>query len=278
MEPSAEWVTALPSPPLRSFIDRYIGYRLAGFAPGVHRGLASRHMTFIASIGPSIDVVAQTDQKQMPASYRCVLSGLQANSALISHNGHQEGVAIELTPLGSRSLFGMPARALWNASVELADVAGAAGHELWERLQGLDGWADRFVACDDVLTRLADTDIVVAPELRHAWSALLGSGGTASIGALAGGVGWSRQHFTRRFGDEFGLPPKLAARVVRLERARQMLQSTPSFVTIAQVAAACGYYDQAHLNRDFAELVGCSPTTWLAEDLPSFQDEDLARV
>jgi transcriptional regulator GlxA family with amidase domain len=111
-------------------------------------------------------------------------------------------------------------------------------------------------------------------ELRHVWQALVRSGGTAPIGTLAAGVGWSRQHLTRRFGDEFGLGPKLAARVIRFERARRMLQATPSFVTIAQVAAACGYYDQAHLNRDFAELAGCSPTAWLTGELPSFQDDD----
>lgn len=104
------------------------------------------------------------------------------------------------------------------------------------------------------------------------------SGGTVSINALAAEIGWSRQHLARRFGDEFGLGPKLAARVVRFERARRMLERTPSFVSIAQVAAACGYYDQAHLNRDFAELAGCSPTVWLAAELPSFQDDEAAGV
>jgi AraC-like DNA-binding protein len=278
VERRADWVTALPSVPLRSFIDRYIGYRMTGFPAGVHRGLPSRHMTFIVSVGPSIDVVAQTDPGQDPGSYRCVLSGLQASSALISHTGHQEGVAIELTPLGCRVLFGMPARALWNTSVECADVAGATGRELWERLQGIAGWAERFAACDEVLGRLARADVVAAPELRHAWQTLVGTGGTASISALAGSVGWSRQHLARRFGDEFGLGPKLAARVVRFERATQMLQATPSFVSTAQVAVACGYYDQAHLNRDFAELAGCTPTAWLAEELPSFQDDTAAGV
>jgi len=279
MEPRAEWVSATPSPRLAPFIDGYMGYRLSGFAPGAHRGLPSRHMTFIVSIGPSIDVVSQTDPRQAPARYDCVLGGLQASAAVISHCGYQEGVAIDLTPLGSRALFGMPARALWNTSVECADVTGAPGHELWERLQGLDHWQERFAACDEVLGRLLrDRDLAVAPELQGAWHALVRSGGAEPIGALAAQLGWSRQHLARRFRDEFGFGPKLAARVVRFERVRHMLQSTPSFVTIAQVAAACGYYDQAHLDRDFAELAGCSPTDWLAAELPSFQDDGATAV
>jgi AraC-like DNA-binding protein len=272
MDPVVESRVARPALALRAYIDRYVGYRMTAFPPGLHRGLPSRHMTFIASIGPAIDVVTQTDPRQAPASYGCVLSGLQASSAVISHTGHQEGVAIELTPLGSRALFGMPSRALWNTSVECADVAGSAGRELWDRLQELDAWDARFAACDDVLTRLVDTDVAVLSELRHAWARLVRTGGTTAIGDLARDVGWSRQHLARRFGDEFGLGPKLAARVVRFERARQMLQSTPPFVTVAQVAAVCGYYDQSHLDRDFAELAGCAPTTWLAEEVPKFQD------
>ena len=262
----------MPAAPLRPFIDRYVGYRLTGFAPGLHRGLPSRHMTLIVSIGPSIDVVAQTDRTQAPASYGCVVGGLQASPALISHSGHQEGVAIELTPLGSRTLFGMPARELWNTSLECADVTGTPGRELWERLQGTEDWGQRFAVCDQVLTRLVGGD-GVAGELRHAWQGLVRSGGTVPIRSLAEDVGWSRQHLARRFTGEFGLGPKLAARVVRFERARRMLQSTPSFVTIAQVAASCGYYDQAHLDRDFVELAGCSPTAWLADELPFVQDD-----
>ena len=125
MEERVEYLEAAPSPQLAPFIDGYVGYRLSGFAPGLHRGLPSRHMTFIVSIGPSIDVVTQTDPRQAGASYGCVVGGLQASAAVISHTGYQEGVAIKLTPLGSRALFGMPARALWNTSVECADVAGA---------------------------------------------------------------------------------------------------------------------------------------------------------
>ena len=278
MEPVSEWVTARPTPCLAPFIDGYVGYRLTGFPAAVHRGLPSSHLTFIVSIGPGIDVVAQPDRHHSPASYRWVVGGLQASAALISHDGHQEGIAIELTPLGSRALFGLPTRELWNTAVECADLVGSPGRELWERLQELTRWPDRFAACDDVLARLAEPETIVAPELERAWQAIVRSGGTAPVSALSSSVWWSRQHLARRFSDEFGCGPKLAARLVRFERARTMLQATPSFISIAQVAAACGYYDQAHLNRDFAELAGCSPRAWLAEELPSCQDNSAAGV
>ncbi|MGK8522261.1 helix-turn-helix domain-containing protein [Nocardia asteroides] len=271
MEPTTEVVTARPAPALAAFIDRYVGYRMSGFAAAVHRGLPSTHMTFILAIGPTIDVVEQTDPRRSPQNYRCVLSGLQASTALIAHNGHQEGVAVELTPLGCRTLFGLPAAALWDTSVEFSDVAGPVGMELWERLQYAPTWPERFAACDRVLSTLADPDRAVGPELSWAWRTVIGSGGGIAVGPLATQIGWSRQHLTRRFSREFGLSPKLAARITRFERARRMLAHTPSYITIAQVAATCGYYDQAHLDRDFADLAGTSPTSWLAEEVPSVQ-------
>ena len=75
--------------------------------------------------------------------------------------------------------------------------------------------------------------------------------------------------------DTDGLPPKVLARVLRFERARRLLQR-PDRPALADVAAVCGFYDQAHLNRDWRELAGCSPTTWLAEELPSVQDDGVA--
>ncbi|MFE3543651.1 helix-turn-helix domain-containing protein [Nocardia sp. NPDC059177] len=273
MEPTTEVVTAAPAPALAAFIDRYVGYRLAGFAPGLHRGLPSRHMTFIVAVGPTIDVVTQTDPHQAPGSYRCVLGGLQASPAMIAHTGFQEGVAIELTPLGSRALFGMPARELWDVSVECTDAQRVLGDQLADAVQSQRDWPARFAACDRALLAAVRTESHAGPELAWAWRTLVGTGGTCEITPLAERIGWSRQHLTRKFTAEFGASPKLAARIIRFERARRMIAATPSFVSIAQIAATCGYYDQAHLNRDFAELAGCSPITWLTEEeVPSVQD------
>jgi AraC-like DNA-binding protein len=267
-ERQTEWVVRSPAPVLADFVDRYVGYRLTGFPSGVHRGLPSRHMTLNVSIGHGIEIVGPTDPTQAPATYRSVVGGLQASPTLIAHGGETEGVAIELTPVGSRALLGMPARSLWNTTVELDALVGPAGTELWERLQRVDTWESRFEACDRLLSRLLGDDRV-EPALARAWRLLVATAGAVPVANLAQAVGWTRQHLTVRFVDEFGLAPKLAARVVRLERARRMMEAR---LSLAQVASSCGYYDQAHLTRDFVDLAGCPPGRLLADDLPSVQD------
>jgi len=264
------WLQRRPAPALRPLIDTYVGYRSEGLAAGIHRGLPSRYLTVIVSIGEPIDVAAQTDPRQAPDRYRFVASGLQA---LIASPAVQEGVAVELTPTGSRALLGMPAAELWDTSVEAADVLGPAAVELWERLQDAGGWADRFAACDDVFGRLvaATGSAVPVPAVAGAWELLVASGGRMGVADLARRVGWSRRHLGARFTSEFGLSPKLAARVVRFERATTMLRS-PRRPALAEVAAGCGYYDQPHLNRDFVDLAGCPPGEWVAAEHPSVQD------
>ena len=54
-----------------------------------------------------------------------------------------------------------------------------------------------------------------------------------------------------------GLRPKETARVVRFDRARRLLHAG---VRLGDVAADAGYFDQAHLNREFRALAGLSPT------------------
>jgi transcriptional regulator GlxA family with amidase domain len=77
------------------------------------------------------------------------------------------------------------------------------------------------------------------------------------VRVLASELGWSSRRLIDRFRDHVGLPPKAAARVIRFNRAVTALSS--GMPQIAQVAAACGYADQAHLARDVRALGGVTP-------------------
>ena len=61
---------------------------------------------------------------------------------------------------------------------------------------------------------------------------------------------------------------------MRFDRARRALQQRVAAgkpAALADLAASCGYYDQAHLAREFRDLAGCAPSAWLAEEFRNVQ-------
>ncbi|MEU6228751.1 AraC family transcriptional regulator [Streptomyces sp. NPDC047042] len=63
-------------------------------------------------------------------------------------------------------------------------------------------------------------------------------------------------HLVRAFSAAFGMPPHQYLTARRVERARRLLLDGQS---PGAVAAATGFYDQAHLTRHFRKLVGVPP-------------------
>ena len=131
---------------------------------------------------------------------------------------------------------------------------------------------------DEILLRRAGlswaADAAVAPEVSWAWRELLREGGAIRVSELAAGTGWSERHLTSRFRAEIGLAPKAAARVIRFDRARKLLVrklTAGGDYLLADLAADCGYFDQAHLAREFRALAGCPPSQWLAEEFRNVQ-------
>ena len=85
---------------------------------------------------------------------------------------------------------------------------------------------------------------------------LAAADGRLAIGPLAAEVGWSRRHLAARWRRDVGLGPKTVARVLRFEHALRLVREGRA---LADVAYACGYADQSHLNRDFRALAGATP-------------------
>jgi AraC-like DNA-binding protein len=272
LEPFVDGAIGVPAPALRAFVHRYTGYWIDGVGPGTHQGLPSHSLTMVLSLGPPVDLTVLPDPAQRPESFDALVGGLHAAPVTIAYEQSQRGVQVDVTPLGARALFGMPARELASRVVPLDALLGRRADSWLDRLRRASTWGERFAVLDDVLVRAVLDTALPSPEVTRAWDQLVATGGGIEVSALAADVGWSRRHLSERFQQEFGLSPKVAGRVVRFERARRRLQRAAR-PRLAEMAAACGYYDQAHLTREFRELAGMTPTAWLGEQLPSVQDE-----
>lgn len=80
------------------------------------------------------------------------------------------------------------------------------------------------------------------------------------IHELAGLVAFSKSHFSRAFKRSLGLSPMEYVVNRRVERAKVLMASTPERLT--EIALACGFADQSHLNRSFRRIAGVSPGVW----------------
>jgi len=77
---------------------------------------------------------------------------------------------------------------------------------------------------------------------------------------LAALVRLNPSHFGRAFRNSFGEPPHEYVIRRRVERAQGLMLSTNK--TLTDIAAECGFADQAHLTRLFRRLSGESPAAW----------------
>jgi AraC-like DNA-binding protein len=274
----AEALVHAPSPVLRPYVSRITAYHYAGFAAAVHMGLPSRNVTFVIAFDDPLLLSRLPDGQGGFHAFDACVGGFHTSPVEIHHDGNQHGMQLDVTPAGARALFGMPAAELASATVALDTLWGARAAELYDRLATAASWPARFAIAEHVLCRVIAeraAPVTLSADLEMAWARLARVDGQIDVAALAADVGWSRRHFSQRFSTEFGLGPKAIARVMRFERSRTMLLAAPSRrLRLVDIAAACGYADQAHMTRDWQALAGSSPTSWLAsEALPIVQDD-----
>lgn len=81
-----------------------------------------------------------------------------------------------------------------------------------------------------------------------------------SVESLAAMVGLSTSQFTTLFKEQVGVPPLRYQNNLRMARARELLDSTA--MTVAEVAAECGYSDPLYFSRQFSQVHQISPTRY----------------
>ena len=190
------------------------------------------------------------------------VGGVIDRPAFSENDGATTTLQVNLTPLDAAAVFGMPGAEFAGSIVEFSDVV-PAGHLLIEELAGLGDWPSRRALLDGWLRERIAVALPASPDIAWAWRRIVGSAGAVPIATLVQELGCSSRHLSARFGQDVGMTPKAFARMVRFERAVERLRASDEELGV--IAVDCGYYDQAHFNRDVRAFAGVAPGALLAE-------------
>jgi AraC-like DNA-binding protein len=266
---------------LPGFVSSVVGYSSDYLQPTLHRGLPSAHLTFVFSLADPVVTGETPDHARGRNPFRnlVIVGGLHTRPAFVVPDDHQRGVQVSVHPLAARALFGAPVRELTALVNDGPDVLGAEVERVRARMRDAPSWTARFAILQEYLRRRVDCRPPrherVRTELLEAWRWLAWHRGTGSLDGLADHVHLSPRQLRTLFVREVGVGPKQVSRLMRFTHARQRIAyavAEDRRPDLAGIAARSGYFDHAHLDRDFAHFAGTSPRGWIAEERRNIQD------
>lgn len=257
----------IPSPPLRRAIECFwtLDVGAAEVNPDPQRIAPDGCVEWIAHLDrPPREVRGDGSSRMQPQ--RFVVG--QRLTPVVLESGAMRCLGIRFHPAGAAALLRVPPRELAGRIAASDDVLPVLDRELRSRLDP-DAAPEQWVqVADDVLRTAGSTEPDALAEA--ASNAILRKHGLVSIDALANELGVHRRALERRFEKHVGLAPKQLARIARFQRIFQRTQAagaSTARVEWSDVALDCGYFDQAHLIRDFRELAGDTPAALFERDL-----------
>jgi AraC-like DNA-binding protein len=183
--------------------------------------------------------------------------GAMARFCDVSLRAGESVLGIRFHPGMAGVCFNGDIPALNDRTAPLEDALGSAAKSLTEVFRRRAETEDRVARLGERLVRSPRVS-----EVQQAIGTLVHERGRISVVDLAEVAGLGDRQLRRACCKHSGLAPKQLARILRFRHAVTRLQQGLADDG-AGLALDCGYYDQAHMIRDFRELAGTSPAKFL---------------
>ncbi len=256
-----------PLPALRPFVELIWASEPAPFPPAHRRSTAPHErvlptgaLHLVVRLGPApLRVFRSAEDGAGQSLVGALVGGARAAAYLKELSQPEPSVGALLQPGAASALLGVPAGPLSHSHTPLALLWGeAAAAELAERLAEVRDPAARLALFERLLLARLAPPRGIHPLVAEALAGLRRHG---AVGRVAREIGVSERHLGRLFGEAVGLAPRSWCRVRRFDRTLERLAAEPG-QPLAELAAAEGYADQAHLTREFRALAGLTPGAW----------------
>jgi len=222
------------------------------------------------------------------ASFRAaappLVVGMRTEYAVVETAGLQCMIGVVFRPGGARSLLDVSAEEFYNREVPLDLIWGDPAMRLRDPLREAETPSARFRVLEtgllDAMRRGAEKRLELHSAVQYALAVFQRAPHIRSVLDVTHDAGLSRRCFAQLFREQVGITPKLYCRLRRFQEVVQRIGSgAPTHrpqgslcavkqVDWADVAAAGGYCDEAHMANEFSAFSGISPGTWLAQERP----------
>lgn len=273
---------------LHAYVHGYLavdGYRAEAIR---ERHLPSTEVVLLINLGaPHRTLTTQT--KRWTTFDHAWVVGLHNTYYLTEAVGARRFMVVRFSPIGAHLFLRAPMDLIENQTVQLAQFDPKLARLLRTRLAALPNWETRFgvmesLVAERVIAVASETEVVLA-----AWNRLRDADGRIGLGLLASELQCSHRQLITQFRDSVGLLPKTIARLLRFNRAVQLVNRLGRDVIIepvsrpyievakaaspggeqirwAEMAADCGYFDQSHFIKEFQGFSGLTPVEFLHQD------------
>ena len=204
---------------------------------------------------PSVHVVYEGDEARVV--------GVVRGRFVRRLEGRGEVFGIKFHPGMFRAFSPEPVFRLTNRTRPLATELGEGGRSLALRLERASSANERVALAEAALRDAGPERPPNALLARDIVCRVRKDAALSSVAAVASVSGLSERALQRLFRDYVGVSPKWVVRRFRLQEAAERLAAGDE--TIAAVAAALGYFDQAHFVRDFKGVVGRTPIDYVRQ-------------
>ncbi len=259
------FLTYRPPPPLARFVELLWYYEAPELPDFLERVLPSGNMSLLVNL--SEDALRWYDGPDSKRAHR--VGGTAVTGAFTEHfaidSAEQRAImGAQFTPGGAFAFFKPPAGELSGQHVPLDALWGQEARLLRERLLEAPGPQAKLRALEAMLHERAVRPLDRDGAIDFALAAFDAPEGGHTVASVTDSLGLSPKRFIQRFTEQVGLTPKRYCRVRRFQQALAAIEAGRK-VAWAELALACGYYDQAHFIHDFRAFAGMTPTEYSAQ-------------
>jgi AraC-like DNA-binding protein len=257
------YLTHIPKPPLNEFVELFWFYD--GFPPRGHqkeRLMPDGSVELVINLKE--DETRVYDRETLNLSSR--LPGTSVcgphSSFFVIDTAEQDSVmGVHFKPGGISPFLKLPAEELHNLHVSLADLWGREAELLRERLLESSSPEMKFRLMEECLLAQVFRPLDRHRAVSYALGLFRNIHTAPAMSDVSDQIGISSRRFIQLFSDQVGLTPKLFCRVRRFQHVLHTIHTGTEF-DWAEIAADCGYYDQAHFIHDFKAFSGINPSTY----------------